>query len=430
MFILDKLYPIAGKIRNNRSILNGGLFAIYSFFSKGIAFLLVLILASFLTPDDFGRLSMFNTMVALFLIVVSFATNGYGSISYFNDTKEDFKNSISIILLYGVISLFVIALPIVFIIYVPVIDIPFSSYYCWYALLIAFCLFVFGIHQDYYRVQEKIRAYGVFNCGSAVANMILSIFLVVIVFHTWEGRMYAYLGCSVALCIISLILLNKDKLLVVPTNKKKWKEILFWGIPMIPHAASGWLKQGADQYIINSNYTVYEVGIFGFAMTLTNIIATIGSAFNSSHSVSVFKILSSDATDKILALKKQTRLMLIVYIAASIVTVIASTVLVLLFYDKYRVSLPYFWILSISGLLQCVYFLYCNYLFYYSNTKQLMYITFTTSIIHLLLSLIFTRYSLFLTACIYVLSQMIMNAFVYKKSIGLIKKNIENGKIY
>lgn len=50
-----------------------------------------------------------------------------------------------------------------------------------------------------------------------------------------------------------------------------------WGIPLIPHLATSWIKQGGDRYIINYYYTLAEVGIFSFALNLSNIIDMIGA---------------------------------------------------------------------------------------------------------------------------------------------------------
>lgn len=58
------------------------------------------------------------------------------------------------------------------------------------------------------------------------------------------------------------------------------------------------------------------------------------------------------------------------------------------------------------------YYLYCTYMFFYKETKQLMYITFGSSLLHLVLSLLLMQYSLFLTAIIYVLVQAVILVLV------------------
>lgn len=92
-----------------------------------------------------------------------------------------------------------------------------------------------------------------------------------------------------------------------------------WGIPLIPHLATSWIKQGGDRYIINYYYTLAEVGIFSFALNLSNIIDMIGAAFNQTNSVSIYQILSSEANDRWLRLKRQTRDIFVIYTIGAVI---------------------------------------------------------------------------------------------------------------
>ena len=70
--------------------------------------------------------------------------------------------------------------------------------------------------------------------------------------------------------------------------------MLFWGIPLIPHSASNFFRQGCDRYIINAYYDISEVGLFSFALTLCNIIIMVGVGFNQVNSVNIYKIAAKD----------------------------------------------------------------------------------------------------------------------------------------
>ena len=50
---------------HNKTVRNGGLFAIFSFFNRGISFVLLTILARYISPADYGELSLFNTLITL-----------------------------------------------------------------------------------------------------------------------------------------------------------------------------------------------------------------------------------------------------------------------------------------------------------------------------------------------------------------------------
>ena len=412
-----------GSLLKNKTIRNGGLFSIFSFFGKGVAFLIVLMLAGFLDPSDYGKLSLFNTIISLFTFMMAFSTTGYVSVSFFNSSKEDFSKDLSIILVWGLCSVALIS-TVIIVCKIIGVSFPVEYKYVWFGLLIAFFVFIFNLHQDVLRVQEKIVNYGIFNCSNALLNLFACYILFDIFNFGWTGRVYSYLTCAALYAVISLFLFAKEGLLCFRFEKQRMLTIFLWGIPLIPHSISSWLRIGADQNIINSYYGTYEVGMFGFALNLMSIIVTIGIAFNSSNSVSIYQILSSDESNKKAHLRHQTKMLFLVYLLMAVLVVILATVVVRLWYTKYTDSLNYFYVLSIMGFLQCIYFLFCNYLFYYSKTKELMYITFGSSVLHFALSLLFTKYSLFYTCIIYVVVQIIIVTCVYIKSMSVLKKNI------
>ena len=152
----------------------------------------------------------------------------------------------------------------------------------------------------------------------------------------------------------------------------------------------------------------------------------IGYAFNSTFSVQIFQPLSSDLTgaEKVCTLTRQTRRITVVYILATLIVymgVMAVTPLVL---PRYAGALPYFTILTVYGLLQCIYLQYCNYLFYYKKTRNLMYITFGTSLLHVALSYCLTPYALHLTCATYIIIQTLIVLLVYVQSQRLIQQNL------
>jgi O-antigen/teichoic acid export membrane protein len=202
--------------------------------------------------------------------------------------------------------------------------------------------------------------------------------------------------------------------------------ILWWGIPLIPHLASTWIKQGGDRLIINEQHSLSDVGLFSFALNLTSIIIIIGSAFNATNSVSIYQTLSSKlpAADIRRKLKRQTKEITAIYLIAYLLIVLGASTFTPLLLPRYTPSIPYFLILSLQGLGQCFYFLYSNYLFYYHRNKQLMLVTFVTSVLHLLLSLLLTKYSLIYTCCIYVFVQAILVYSLYRLSNKALSDNL------
>ena len=412
------------RIKKNKTLVNGGLFSLYSFMGRGFSFLLLMLLANYMPPTEYGSLSLFNTVVSFVTIFMALSTEGYFSISFFKKSKDEFKKNFTSIYILGLATL-VFFIIVVWIGGIYISDaLQLSQDLLFYAAIISFLTFSFHIQQNYFRIQEKVVTYGYYNVGNALLNFVLSLFFVITLKQGWTGRVNAQLLCAIVFGTLSLFTFLRAKLFIFDWDKSRYKELVAWGLPMLPHQATGWIRQGLDRYIINYSWSTYEVGIFSFALNASNIIDMVGHAFNATNSVTLFQTLSDkslDADRKMQILRKQTRNIGLIYSVSAVVIVLSMSLIAYFALPKYKDSVPYIWILSISAIMKCFYYLYTNYLFYYGKTKTLMYITFGTSVMHLLLSLALTRFSLYYTSLIYVLVQSVILYFVFKKSQDLLE---------
>lgn len=424
------------KLLHSKTVRNGGLFSIFSFFNRGIAFLLLILLAEYINPEQYGELSLFNTLVMFLGYFAGLSTAGYLSVSYFKRGKNYFNKDFSAIcVITCVVSLLIAILFVVLHQYLSeLLKVPVPFLYI--GVIISFVNIFVQLNLDYLRVQEKVSMYGVLSCSFALLNLLFSLYLVIAADLNWYGRVYAQLVCDVIFGLIALAWFIKDGLLTFPKDWEIYKMIILWGAPIIPHQASGWIKQGLDRYIINVSHSMADVGLFSFALNIASVILMIGIAFNQTNSVNLYQTLSTDMPNDIKYKKLQTKVrnFSFLYFTATVLIIILGSICVPIALPKYSDSVPYFILLTIYGFLHCQYFLYCNYLFYYSKTSQLMWITFGSSIIHLLLSFALTRYSLYYTAIVYIISQGLVTTFVFiqgkkilhKQLLGLNKYEITN----
>ncbi len=418
---------IIRRLKNNKTLMNGTLFSSFSFINRGIAFILLIVLARYIAPAEYGRLSLFNTIVQFLGYVIALSTQGFFSVSYFQRKGEHFRQDFTSIVVILVVCTIVISSVLLFSqkALASFADLP--PAFLWYAIVICFFQVFFHLFMDLLRVEEKVIRYGLFSCGFALANFILSLYLVIYKGQDWQGRVYAQLLCTIISGVLGVILLYKRRLFTRKVTKEGIMMIILWGLPLIPHEAASWIEQGCDRFIINNAHTIEDVGIFSFALTLTSIIIMIGTAFNATNSVSIYQILSSDGDEsqKREQLKRQTRNIGLIYTVGYVLVLVFASLLIPILLPKYDSSLPYFWITSISGYMQCIYFLFVNYLFYYHKNKDIMMVTFISAVFHLILSLFLTRYSLYYTAIIYVATQAIVLLLIIRKSQIVLSQNLK-----
>lgn len=412
---------IVNKVIKNKTLKDGGLYSIYSFIGRGTSFVLLILLASYIQPEEYGELSLFNTVVMLLGYFMGLSSFGYFSVSFFKNTVEDFKKDFTIIVsLYLMTTAFFFLVLIAFGNYLSSI-LHLSVKLLWYAVIISLFNIFFYISQDYARVREKVGTYGVLSCGNALANFVLSIVLVISFQQGWMGRVNAQLLCTLLFGVIALFIFIRHNLFNFQFSRERYKVILLYCLPIIPHLTTNWIRQGCDRYIIDYNFSIYDVGLFSFALNLVGVFNMIGFSFNSTNSVSLYKLLSNEDNlpDISLRIARLTRMMFSIYTIACVALAIVLPSIVYVFLPKYVPSLGYFFVLCLYGYLECLYYIYCNYLFYYEKTRQIMYITFGTSILHLVLSLLLTKYSLYYTAVIYIIVDAVVLFWIRAVAIKL-----------
>lgn len=412
--------------KNNRSMMNGALFAVFSFINKGFSFLLLLILASLITPSEYGYLSLYTTVTMVIGYFMAFSTEGYFPLAYLRSGEEESKKVFTNILATTLlVSLFfVLCLAVGGGYFSKALSLPLNCLYL--GLLTVFLNVYVNTNLEYFRIHEQVKTYGIFSCGNAALNFVVSIIFVKSFLWGWEGRVYALTLCSALYGVYALLFFIKRGFLT-KVDKRVWKEMLIWGIPLIPHLATTFIKQGCDRYIINYFYSTEEVGIFSFALNLTTIITMVGFGFNQSNSVSIYKICGNNDMgndEKRSILQSQRKKFLGLYTIITVVIVVLCMLLIPLILPNYAPSLAYLPFLGIFGLFVCFYLVYTNYLFFYNKTKELMLITFGTSLLHLGLSLALTRFSLFYTSTIYCVSQFIVVLLVRKIAMKSLSKNL------
>lgn len=414
------------KLFQNETLRNGAFFTLFSFVNKGMNFILLILLARFITPTEYGYWSLFGTIVMFMGYFMAMTTEGYISLSYFQEGMVGVKKSFSCILpttlivsgaLFFITTLLRDHLQ-------QILKLPWQ--YLYFAIEIAFFTVYSNICLDFLRIKKNIALYGLFSCGSAFLVFSLSIILVKYFLMGWQGCVQAQFFSVLLFGVIGLCYFLFSKKIGKP-NKKHWITMLCWGIPLIPHLATAFIRFGCDRYIINHYYTIEEVGLFSFAVSLSAAIVMIGSGFNDANSVNIYEILANkdiEAERKIVLLSKQKKTISLVYLFSALTITVFGYLLIPIFFPKYTLSVNYFAVLAIYAFLQCIYFLYTNYLFFFKKTRALMVTTFSFAIIHLLTSLVLTPFSVSYTCLVYVITQLGIVIFIRKKAIKALEENL------
>lgn len=373
-----------------------------------------MLMARYVQPESYGQLSLFTTMISLLSIFICLNTNGLIGVNFFTSSKEIIRRLLNVTL---ITSLFV------YLLFLTGMLLLKSQFEDWTGLGTAFqfcavsvCLLQVGSTAllDIWRLEERVGKYGVFSLLMVTSNLLLTIFFVALLKLDWQGRVYAQLLTCILFSMFSIfILIKKGYLKWVLPLKKDFIEGYKFGIPLIPHSTSFWLRQGLDRYIINSFFLQSVVGQFSFAYNFANIIQILGFAFNASYSVTIYKTLADGDTDKLKKLRRNCLYLVVVNLIITLSVCLFASILIPIAFPKYDDCIVYLFPLCGGAMFQCFYLVYVNILFFYKRTKILMYITFTCSLLHCFMSLLLTKYGVVYTAYISLFSNMLIFVGVY-----------------
>ena len=411
---------IIQRILNNKNFRNGALFALFSFFNTGINFVIMMVMARFIKPDSYGQLSLFTTMVSLLSIFICLNTNGFIGVNFFSSSKEKIQRLLNVVVLTTLLAYMVMLTAMCCFTSALEEVSGLTIVYQFYA--ISFCALnvMNALLLDVWRLEEKVWRYGTFSVLLVICNLILTVLFVGFLRWDWQGRMYAQVITCAGFAVLAFyILTKKNYLRMVFPKKEDFVGAYRFGIPLIPHTTSFWLRQGLDRYVINAFTTQAMVGLFSFAANFANIIQIIGSAFNASYSVNIYKTLATANIDSVRLLRRNCWYLVGVYFVITLLIFLFASLLIPFAFPQYNDCIIYLFPLCGGAMFQCFYLVYVNILFFYKRTKILMYITFTCSLLHCIMSLLLTKYGVIYTAYISLFSNMLifMGVYGYSKRI-------------
>lgn len=381
--------------RSDRMFRNGIIFSFFSLINQGINFLLAaFILPRYILPGEYGELSLYTVTVTLTGFFISLNTIGIIGVYFFRTTQENIARYISVIsyisigmalLLSGFLLLGGSAIE-------QLVDLKVK--YLWLALLVAYIQVYISINLEVWRLEEKPVKYGLYTMASALLNCTLTLVLVAVYQYGWLGRLYTQVIVALAFFVLSLIILaSRNYLKFRLPEKSYFRTTIAFGLPLVPHAVSWWLRQSLDRYIINYFFNTTLTGLYSFAFNFANILMIIGTAFNASFSVTIYRKLSEGGDDTPLFLLKKIVGMILLFFVLGVFICVGARIFIPWVAPQYADSVVFLLPLCVAAFFQSIYSIFVSFLYYFKKTRNLMYITTSAALLHVVFSFALVRYS-------------------------------------
>ncbi len=139
-----------------------------------------------------------------------------------------------------------------------------------------------------YRVQERPLAYSVRTVATLIANAALTILFLVGLGLGADGML---LGSFLGQAIVYLAVLREQRAWLLPSfDGRLLREMLAFGIPLMPAGAALWLVNLVNRPFIESMAGMAALGVFAYAYRLAQIVLLPVAAFQLAWPAYAFKI--------------------------------------------------------------------------------------------------------------------------------------------
>jgi O-antigen/teichoic acid export membrane protein len=323
--------------------------AIQRFGTMIISFVSNIVLARLLSPDDYGCIGLLTIFIVL---ADTFVQGGFGAalIQKKEPTKEDYStvfywNIIVSILMY--VLLFFVAPYVAQFYKIPLLS---SVLRVQGIILLTNALSI--VQLNILRKELKFKKLSIIQLLSAFFSVIVAIILAYQGFGVWT---LVFQQLSMAFTTTLLLWVTTSWKPNFSFSKQSFKELFGYGSFLLLSDLLNNLSDNVQGLIIGRKFSVGDMGFYTQAYKLETIPTTSISQVVNLVAFPVYSKLQDDKEKLFLAVRKTSRMMNFLNFPLMILLIlVANELIVFLYSDKWLESIPYFQILCVSGLVNCI----------------------------------------------------------------------------
>jgi len=373
----------------SKIIKNTSLYTIGNILPKAAGFILLPIYTRYLTPADYGIVSLMQVLSTILTVFFTMAIDKSIYRLYFDykieKDKRDYLGTITI-------SLFLISLSVLLVLFIfrglvgqLYKSIDFYPFY-FYAILTTFFSVFSIIPKIYFQVNEKA---GKFVFISILQFLLSTGFVLWFVIGKQDGAAGMLEGRMLAnIVILPIFVYILYRTINFTFKLQILKESLAFSLPMIPSVLSSWILDFSDRIFIERYFSLLDVGIYSLGYKIAELVLVFTSAFFVAYSPVFYKLANSE---KQIEVKKRlskynSSFVLIILVMAFLISLFSKEAITLLLDPRYIeaykivpfISLAYF-ISQTSGL---IFFSITQE----KKTLQIMYMILGSAILNIILN--------------------------------------------
>lgn len=417
------------RLTNSRLFKSAMVYGVSSALNGAIPFFLLPILTRYLSPSDYGQITVFTTIISFFNVIIGLNVN-VATFNYYFFKKDDpnfnFSSYISNAILILIFSSFITILLVLALqgVLTELTQIPLT----WILIAASTPLFQFiiFIQLAIFQAGHKPFHFATLMLLQSASNILFSLLLVAGLHLNWTGRALG-ISFSLYLCgLISYVVLKKKYQLSLSTfkpNKQQITGLLKFGLPLVPHTLGAVLISLADRLIISKVINLSEAGLYQAGLQISMVLLFFTEAFNKAYSPWLYSSLKADTPGmKVKIVKFTYSYFVFILCMALLIAATPQSLISSVLGETYKDAKQFMFWSSLAFAFNGMYLMVCNYIFYAERTKYLAYITLPSGILNITLSYYLVHKLGAVGACISMcIAYLLMFLFTWYRSAQLVK---------
>lgn len=360
--------------------------------SAGLPFLMMPVLTRVMTPQEYGLAAMFSVMVAIFTALAGVNTHGAVGMRYFDRDAMDFPRFVAgcLVILAASTAAVLVAVWALSPLLVRWTQLPLA--WLLVAVLVAAAQFVLQLQLTIWQSASQPWRFGTLKVCQAVLDATASLGLVLVLRQGWEGRAGGIALANLAVAAASLALLFGARWARFPAVKEDVRGALRFGLPLVPHIASGMVLAMFDRFLIGNTMGMASVGVYMVAVQVGMAMGLVTDAFNRAFAPwLIAAIKQNDARRDLRIVRFTYTYYLGLFVAALLAGLFAEPLVRVLAGADYAAAAPAIPYVALGYAFGGMYYMVTNYVFYAGRTGSLATVTFVAGTVNVLAAIWLVR---------------------------------------
>jgi O-antigen/teichoic acid export membrane protein len=251
-----------------------------------------------------------------------------------------------------------------------------------FILIVAASQFLTSTVLVLYQIRIQPIKYGIFQITQSIVNISFTLFFVLLLKKTWDGRIEAQLLSGLIFAFLSLFILIKSRFIKFKIKKSDIVYALKFGIPLIPHALGGILFSAIDRFFLTNLIGLEQTGNYSVAYQLGAVIGIFTISINNAFVPWLFENLNKNCMEIKKYIVKWTYLyFLVLLIVASLLLILLPFVINIFVGKSFKTLNTYTTLIVFGFVFQGMYYMVTNYITYANKTYLLAIITISIALI-------------------------------------------------